>query len=214
MIEGYTFNGQPYPAEEFAETTKSLLNNNEGILSGINLSNTINSITVSAGRVIVQGRQFAVKGEETVQVESLQTGELYCSLIFEIDMEKEDSASNFEQVQLKVITSASEYPSLTKQDINNGERLYQFEIARFKNSASGIKEFEDCRKFLEWDDILNQLNNDCKAIIENIRKELENVKDGSAYLLKTGGTANGDFTFNGNITADNIVNSNRKQSYI
>lgn len=195
MIIGYTFDGVSYPAAPFAQMVDELLDHNEGIVSGINLSNTTSKITIGDGRLIIKGRAFEVKGGEEVDVPATQSGELYCVLVAEIDLSKESSDSNFEQVAFKYLASASNYPSLTQQDINNaqsGDGIYQFELARFKNSVSGIKNLEDTRTFLNLDGIFSSANNKTDAIINSIQQELANVKDGSAYFLKSSILTNQD----------------------
>ena len=195
MIIGYTFDGVSYPAAPFAQMVDELLDHNEGVIDGINLTNTTSKITIGDGRFIIKGRAFEVKGGEEILVEATQSGELYCVLVAEIDLSKESSDSNFEQVSFKNLSSASNYPSLTQQDINNTQSengIYQFELARFKNSVNGIKDFEDKRTFLSLDGIFTNANNKTDAIINLIRQELINVKDGSAYFLKATQLTNQD----------------------
>ena len=195
MIIGYTFDGVSYPAAPFAQMVDELLDHNEGIVSGISLSNTTSKITIGDGRLIIKGRAFEVKGGEEVDVPETQSGELYCVLVAEIDLSKESSDSKFEQVAFKYLASANNYPSLTQQDINNTQSengIYQFELARFKNSVSGIKNFEDTRTFLNLDGIFSSANNKTNAIINSIQQELANVKDGSTYFLKATQLTNQD----------------------
>lgn len=211
MIIGYTFDGVSYPAAPFAQMVDELLDHNEGIVSGISLSNTTSKITIGDGRLIIKGRAFEVKGGEEVDVPATQSGELYCVLVAEIDLSKESSDSNFEQVSFKYLASASNYPSLTQQDINNAQSedgIYQFELARFKNSVSGIKDFEDTRTFLNLNGIFTNANNKTNAVLQQIQEELENIEDLSDVLLKSaGGTITGDTTFSGKLISDNIQKS-------
>ncbi len=187
MIIGYTFDGVSYPAAPFAQTIDELLDHNEGILNGIELTNTASKITIGDGRMIIKGRAFEIKGGEQINVTATQAGELYCLLVAEIDLSKESSDSNFEQVSIKYLTSASNFPKVTKQDIHgiaseNG--IYQFELAKFKNSVQGIKDFKDTREFLTVSGAITSANTKADNLISQIQKELSNVKDGSAYFLK------------------------------
>lgn len=195
MIIGYTFDGVSYPAAPFAQMIDELLDHNEGVINGIELSNTTTKITIGDGRLIIKGRAFEIKGGEEVEVTATQSGELYCILVAEIDLSKESSDSSFKQVELKYIASASNYPTLTQQDINNTASengIYQFELARFKNSVSGLKNFEDTRTFLSLDGIFTNTNIKTGALINDIQQELVNVKDGSAYFLKATQLTNQD----------------------
>ncbi len=210
MIKGFRFTNQLSNAEVDARIHQEFLNKNDGIFYGMELSKTTNSITISEGLCEIAGRPVGVIDSETVPV---TTENLYCLLVLEIDLSKESTKDVFNQVQFKLLTSSTSYPAVTQQDINiyNGENnIYQLEFARFRSGSSGITDFNDTRKFLDFDSIYTQIEEDYQAVLDELKEELENVEDGSAYLLKTGGTANGNFTFGGHITADNITNSSRK----
>ena len=176
----------------------------------MNLSRTNNSITVSEGLCEIAGRPVAVINNETVAV---TTSSLYCLLILEIDLSKESTKDNFGQVSFKLLTSSTSYPSVTRQDINkyNGSnKLYQLEFARFRTGTNGITDFKDTRKFLSFSGIYAQIKSDCDSVINQIKQELANVKDGSSYLLKSGGKINGDLEVSNNIKCNNITNTSRK----
>lgn len=123
---------------------------------------------------------------------------------------KENTETSLLQATFKLIKGTSTYPTLTQQDITNGGTLYQYEFARFRKTDAGITEFTDRRTFLNFDSIYDKIEADAQELITQIQQELQNVEDGSAYLLKSGGTANGDFTFTGNIIINNLHNSSRK----
>lgn len=210
MIKGFRFTNQLANAEVDARIHQEFLNKNDGIFYGMELSYTNNSITISEGLCEIAGRPIAVIDSETVNV---GTENLYCLLILEIDLSKESTKDNFSQVSFKLLTSSSSYPAVTQQDINkyNGENnLYQLEFARFKSGTSGITEFKDTRKFLSFNGIYAQIKSDCDAVINQIKQELSNVKDGSSYLLKSGGKIDGNLEVSNNIKCDNITNNARK----
>ncbi len=214
MIKGFRFTNQLANAEVDARIHQEFLNRNDGIFYGMDLSKTNNSITISEGLCEIAGRPVAVINNETVIV---TTSSLYCLLILEIDLSKESTKDNFGQVSFKLLTSSTSYPSVTQQDINkyNGSnKLYQLEFARFRTGTSGITEFKDTRKFLSFSGIYAQIKSDCDTVINQIKQELANVKDGSSYLLKSGGKINGNLEVSNNIKCDNITDSNRKQSII
>lgn len=135
------------------------------------LSNTSNTITIANGKMIIKGREFAVVGGgETINVEATPSGSLYGALVVEIDLTKESTKSNFEQVSFKVLQSATDYPKSTQQDINSGETaqfLYQVELAKFKITTSGISEFIDTRTFLKISSLYNLIENKLKEIEGN-----------------------------------------------
>lgn len=200
MIKGFRFTNQLANAEVDARIHQEFLNKNDGIFYGMNISKTNNSITIAEGLCEIAGRPVAVIDTETVNV---GTNTSYCLLILEIDLSKESTKDVFEQVSFKILESSSAYPSVTQEDINmyNGENnIYQLEFARFRTGSTGIIEFKDTRKFLSFTGIYTQIKADCEKVMAEIKQELENVKDGSDYLLKsTGGTVKKKTIFEGGI---------------
>ena len=173
MIKGFRFTNQLANAEIDARIHQELLNKNDGIFYGMDLSKTSNSVTISEGLCEIAGRPVAVIDSETIEV---GTDSLYCVLVLEIDLSKESTKDTFSQVTFKLLTSSTNYSTLIQQDINkyNGtDNIYQLEFARFKTGINGITEFIDTRKFLNF-----------KNIFEEIRQEISNIKDGSAFSVK------------------------------
>lgn len=210
MIKGFRFTNQLANAEVDARIHQEFLNKNDGIFYGMELSYTNNSITVTEGLCEIAGRPVAVIDNETVNA---GTDNVYCLLILEIDLSKDSTKDVFNQAYFKLLTSSTSYPTVTQQDINmyNGSNnLYQLEFARFKSGTGGITEFKDTRKFLSFSGIYAQIKADCDAIINQIKQELENVEDGSSYLLKSGGKIDGDLEVSNSIKCDNITNNSRK----
>lgn len=211
MIKGFRFTNQLANAEVDARIHQEFLNKNDGIFYGMNISKTNNSITISEGLCEIAGRPVAVIDSETVNV---GTENLYCLLILEIDLSKDSTKDVFNQASFKLLISSTSYPTVTQQDINKysgTESLYQLEFARFRSGSNGISEFKDTRKFLNFSGIYAQIKADCDAIINQIKQELKNVEDGSAYLLKKGdGKIEGSLEVTNNFKCNNITNSNRK----
>lgn len=181
MLRGHVFDEQLFSSECFALFIDTFLSKHCGVIKGCNLSNSSNSITVGNGFFCVRGRFLEIVGEDTFDV---GTDELFCKLICEIDLGKENTESELTQASLKIIKSSNNYPQLTQQDITAEGTIYQFEFAQFKSGKNGITEFKDTRKFLDFDSIYTKVNNETKEVIEQIKKELESVKDGSKYIMK------------------------------
>ena len=210
MIKGFRFTNQLANAEVDARIHQEFLNKNDGIFYGMDLSKTINSITIAEGLCEIAGRPVAVINNETVEIPAEN---LYCLLILEIDLSKESTKDTFEQAYFKILTSNSNYPDVTQKDINkyNGtDVIYQLEFARFKSGVNGISDFKDTRQFLNFSGIYSKIKADCEIIIEQIKQELKNVEDGSEYLLKSGGKIDGDLEVEKTIKCDTITNSKRK----
>lgn len=212
MLKGHVFSKQLFGNPIFALFINTFLNGINGVSNnyknGMAVTYSGSTVTVDSGAVCIQGRFLE---EDTYTSLSAGTNTAYCKLVIEIDLDKENTESEFTQASYKIITSTSGYPSLTQSNIvKNVAGIYQYELARFRTSASGITEFQDMRTFLDFTSIYEQITQEYQNVLEQLEEELEGVEDQSNVLLKTGGTADGDFTFTGNITADNIGDSSRQ----
>ena len=173
MIKGFRFTNQLANAEVDARIHQEFLNKNDGIFYGMDLSKTNNSITISEGLCEIAGRPVAVIGEEML---SASSENLYCLLVLEIDLSKESTKDTFGQAYFKLVTSSSAYPAVTQQEINRldkTENIYQLEFARFRSGTDGITDFEDRRKFLNYEGLYNE-----------IQKTIESIKNESAVAFK------------------------------
>ena len=206
MLKGHVFNLQTFTSEAFALFIDKFLNGRCGVAKGCELSNTSNSATVGEGYFVIRGRFLQIISGETI---SNITANGYYSLVCEIDLSKTNTADQLNQATIKVISGTSAYPTLTQQDITGTGTVYQYEFARFKVESGSITNFTDKRTFVDFTTIYDVIQNEAQGVLDDIEQALQNVLDGSAYLLKSGGVSNGDFTFNGNIIANNISNSNR-----
>lgn len=206
MLKGHVFNLQTFTSEAFALFIDKFLNGRSGVAKGCELSNTSNSATVGEGYFVVKGRFLQIISGETI---SNITANGYYSLVCEIDLSKTNTADILNQAVIKTVYNASAYPTLTQQDITESGTVYQYEFARFKVESGSITNFTDKRTFVDFTTIYDVIQNEAQGVLDDIEQALQNVLDGSAYLLKSGGIANGNFTFNGNVIANNISNSNR-----
>ena len=207
MLKGHTFNLQTFTSEAFALFIDKFLNGTCGVAKGCELSNTNNSATIGEGYFVIRGRFLQIISNETIS--NISTNGFY-SLICEIDLSKINTAEQLNQAEIKTIYDSSAYPTLTQQDITGSGTKYQYEFARFKVENGSITDFTDKRTFVDISSIYNYIQNESQSVLDDIEQALEDVLDGSAYLLKSGGTADGDFTFNGKVIANNIRNNNRK----
>ena len=212
MLKGHVFSKQLFGNPIFALFINTFLNGINGVSNnyknGMKPTASGSTITIDSGAVCIQGRFLE---EDTYTSVPVGTESAYCKLVIEIDLDKENTDSDFAQGVYKIVKSNSSYPNLTQTNIvKNVSGIYQYELARFRTSASGITEFQDMRTYLDFDSIYEQMEEEYRSVLQQLQEELEGIKDQSDVLLKTGGVADGDFTFNGNIIANNIRNSNRK----
>lgn len=201
MLKGQVFSRQLFENQIFALFINTFLNGNNGVsnnfLNNMEVTYSGNNLTVNSGAVCIQGRFLKEDSSTTI---SAGTDTSYCKLVVEINLDNQNTESDFRQGYYKIIKGANSYPALTQNDIiKNNAGIYQYELARFQNSSSGITNFQDMRTFLDF-----------QSIYDEITQHIEDIDDGSLWLLKTGGTINGNLEVSGNIVCDNITNSSRK----
>lgn len=201
MLKGQVFSRQLFENQIFALFINTFLNGNNGVsndyLNGMAVTYSGNNLTIDSGAVCIQGRFLEENTSTTI---SAGTDSAYCKLVIEINLDNQNTESDFTQGYYKIIKGAGAYPALTQNDIvKNNAGIYQYELARFQNSSSGITNFQDMRTFLDF-----------QSIYDEITQHIEDIDDGSLWLLKTGGTINGNLEVSGNIVCDNITNSSRK----
>ena len=207
MLKGHVFSKQIFESHMFALFINTFTNGENGVSNNYKngMKPTYNGSTVSidSGAVCIQGRLLE---EDTSSQIAAGTNNAYCKLVIEIDLDKQNTESELNQVSYKIITATSNYPSLTQTNIvKNNSGIYQYELARFKTSASGITDFQDMRTFLDFDSIFEEIRQEYRKILQELQDELASVVDGSDYLLKSaGGTVEGEIKANGGLSGELI----------
>ena len=186
MLKGHVFSKQIFGNPIFALFINTFLNGKNGISNnyknGMQVTYSGSNVTVDSGAVCIQGRFLE---EDTGSTVPVGTDTVYCKLVIEINLDLQNTESQFNQASYKVITSASNYPNLTQTNIvKNVAGIYQYELARFRTTTNGITDFRDMRTFLDFASIYEQMTEDYEAVLEELKSELSNVEDGSAYILK------------------------------
>ena len=185
MLKGHTFNLQTFTSEAFAIFIDKFLNGNSGVATGCTLSNTTTSVTISDGFFVVRGRFLQVIGSETIK-DITEDG--FYSLVCEIDLSKQNTKKSFNQAAIKTVYSASNYLTLTQQDITNDGIIYQYEFARFKVESGSITSFVDRRTFIDFQSVLDLIQAQANEVLDEIKQALSDVLDESVlgnYALKT-----------------------------
>ena len=201
MLKGFVFSKQLFENPIFALFINTFLNGVNGVsnnyLNGMQPTASGSTVTINSGAVCIQGRFL---GEDSSTTISAGTNNAYCKLVIEIDLDKTNTEDDFQQGAYKIITSATGYPNLTQTNIvKNVSGIYQYELARFRTSSSGISEFQDMRTFLDFASIYNQITEEYQAVLQQLQDELSSVEDGSAYVLKNNfAIITGSMTLNGN----------------
>lgn len=186
MLKGHVFKNQIFGNQIFALFINTFLNGNNGISNnyknGMNVTYSGTTVTVDSGAICIQGRFLE---EDTSTDISAGTDDSYCKLVIEIDLNKQNTVGEFLQGTYKVVKSTSAYPILTQTDIiKNNSGIYQYELARFRTSASGISDFQDMRTFLDFDSIYTAIRTEYNTILNQLKEELASVENGSAYIFK------------------------------
>ena len=176
MLKGQVFKEQIFENQIFAVFINTFLNGKNGIINGYKNSMAVsagsNSITVQSGVVCIQGRFLE---EDTYTTLNTTTETAYCSLVVEIDLDKINTETEFNQGHYKILKNANNYPSLINDDIvNTNSGIYQYELARFRTSLNGISDVVDMRSYIDYE-----------SLYEEIEKKLQEVEDESYFLPRS-----------------------------
>lgn len=187
MLKGHVFKEQIFGNQIFALFINTFLNGQNGISNnyknGMQVTYSGSDLTVQSGAVCIQGRFIE---EDTSTQISGGTDTSYCKLVIEIDLDKQNTESQLSQVSYKIVKSTSGYPNLTQTNIvKNNSGIYQYELARFKTSSSGITDFQDMRTFLDFESVYNIIKAEFESVLEELEEELAGVEDGSYFVLKS-----------------------------
>ena len=210
MLKGHVFSKQIFGNPIFALFINTFLNGRNGVSNnyknGMQVTYSGSNLTIDSGAVCIQGRFLE---EDTGSTVPAGTDTAYCKLVIEINLDLQNTESQFNQASYKVVKSASGYPNLTQTNIvKNNAGVYQYELARFRTNASGITDFQDERTFLDFDTIYDEMEAEYGAVLQQLKDELDRIKDQSDVLLKTGGTISGKIEvgtggdISGNISAN------------
>lgn len=207
MLKGHVFSKQIFGNPIFALFINTFLSGENGVSNnyknGMKPTYSGSTVSIDSGAVCIQGRFLEEDTSTSVQA---GTNSAYCKLVVEIDLDKQNTESEFNQASYKIITSSSSYPTLTQTNIvKNNSGIYQYELARFKTSENGITDFKDMRTYLDFDSIFDEIRTNYNAVLEELQQSLADVKDGSDYLLKSaGGTVEGEIKANGGLSGELI----------
>lgn len=112
MLKGHTFNEQLFESNMFRLFQNTFANGLNGIIGtwkqGCNMTNTANSIHINDGAMFIQGGVIEVEGGEDITVD---TDNSYCRLVFEVDLSKSNSETQFNQGVFKIL---KRYKQLSK----------------------------------------------------------------------------------------------------
>lgn len=159
MIKGITFDKQLMRSKDHAHEINHYFQGKVGVTKGCNVSENVDgNLVVSSGYFIIGGRLVSVESPEIITIPSVPSGLLYSILVFEIDLTKTNTLTEFNQGVFKILSDAADYPVLIQQDLENDGTMYQFEFVRFENSSSGIASLVDTRTLLDMGIYATRIN--------------------------------------------------------
>lgn len=158
MINGITFSEQLIRSKDFAHFMHTFLNGTSGITKGCEVSANENNVYVQKGYFIQYGRFVEIIGTETVPSPEVLSGQLYCTLVFEIDLSKVNSTAAFNQGYFKTLTSTTDNVTLIQQDLDNDGTVYQLPFAQYIKTISGIEQFRDIRPVLNLSSVWSSVS--------------------------------------------------------
>lgn len=138
---GITFSKQLVSSNDDSHVYKVLLNGRTGRTKGCKMTFGIDDIYISEGYFFASNRLIEISSLETVATPVISTGTTYCRLVFEIDLTKTNTNSEFNQGYFKVLSSTTGYPAITQEDLENGGNVYQLPFAQFTKTVEGIGAF-------------------------------------------------------------------------
>lgn len=159
MVNGITFSEQLITSANFAHFMYTFLNKANGVTKGCGVSHANGKIYIQKGYFMEFGRMVQVVGVEEIASPTVQSGQLYCKVVFEIDLSKENTADSFNQGYFKTLTSTGNYPGLAQQDLDNGGTVYQMPWCQYVKQAGGISDFRDLREILDMSTVWSAVSN-------------------------------------------------------
>lgn len=140
-VRGITFSKQNVSSNDDSHVYKVLLGGRKGRTKGCEMTYNVDDIYISKGYFFASNRLIEISSLETVATPIVTTGTLYCRLVFEIDMTKTNTNTEFNQGYFKVLSSETDYPAITQEDLEDGGNVYQLPFALFTKTIDGIGSF-------------------------------------------------------------------------
>lgn len=141
-IRGITFSKQSVSPNDDSHIYKTLLGGRNGKTKGCNMTTSGDLIYISEGYFFASNRLIEIPSTETIETSVVLSGTTYFRLVFEIDLSKTNTASEFNQGAFKVLSSTTGYPDIKQEDLDDGGTIYQLPFAKFAKTVSGFTSFE------------------------------------------------------------------------
>ena len=176
MIRPITFDKQFIKAEDDGHANNTAIGRSTGRSRGCEIQYVSNAISVTDGYFYVCGRLLRMEGDTHFPVESVSSGHYYCSLVYTVDLTQANTDEEFLQGRMELIKNETNYPELTKEDLDNGGEIYQLEFARFIQVPTGVFDFKDALETIKT----------IKEVGEEVRNLLNVFYPVGAIYMSTG----------------------------
>lgn len=140
-LDGFVFDKRNITSAAWAHYNWIMTGKQDGLTSGCDMTVSGNDVNIADGYFFIRGRMGIVSGTTTVTAPTVASGTAYCTLVAQIDLTKVNTTDEMKQLTFEVLTSASTYPSVTQEDLDNGGNIYQVAFAHFDVTANGISNF-------------------------------------------------------------------------
>lgn len=154
MVNGIVFDLQNVTAADLAHTFWIICGMRDCITSGCGMTYSGRNVYLTAGYFFARGHLVKLTGTTEVEGPTVTSGQLYCHLVFEIDLSQTPSEEEFTQGKFKILSSATGYPTATKEDLDNNGSVYQMSFAKFIMTNTGISGFVANGEFFDtWAEV-------------------------------------------------------------
>lgn len=151
MIEGLVYDLQNIAAIDMAKIYWMYGGMRDGIIYGCAMTYTSSAINLAAGYFSARGHLTKLSGVTSVSLPEVNSGTLYCNLVYQIDLSQAADQNSFTQGSFIILTNSTAYPTVTQQDLDNGGTLYQMSFAKFTCGTNGIIAWQpNTAAYSEW----------------------------------------------------------------
>lgn len=179
MLNGQVFSNQLFESHIFALFINTFLDGYNGVATnyknGMALTYSGTNVTIDTGAVCIQGRFLEEDAGTTIDAGNTAA---YCRLVIQIDLDKTNTTTTFNQGSYEIISDVSDYPALTQQDIvNTNSGVYQYELARFQISGGAITNFQDVRTFLDIEGLYDKLQTQYATDLTQLQNNVGDISN-------------------------------------
>ena len=143
MIKGITFDEQQITAANMGHFMNVFSGKQSGITQGCEVTYDSDNLYIAEGYMLLCGRQVQIVGTQTVPFLTVNSGELYCKIVFQIDLTQTNTQSTFLQGTIETLSSSSGYPAVRQDDIDDSGTIYQWPIAQYHVTVGGAENVVD-----------------------------------------------------------------------